>query len=239
MRFQAKAAGLLSVLAVLLCGCKATAPSRTGPDAIFLAPEYPTLKLETLCYLGLSSLDPNPVGIQTTDQLLRSYLTGGQQKFIIIDESSARSRARSAGVESDFDKLIRTWRDGRTVDRFVLKTVGEKLGMNGVVFGDLLKWREEQVDWASEGTSFTEVGVAISIYDTSTGILAWKGEKQERRESVHYRHGSGTGSGVYQSGGVERADRADRVAPKPPDPVEVAESVIQTLIDGLPDQPKP
>lgn len=239
MRLQSKAAGLFLILAVLLGGCKATTPARSGPDAIFLAPEYPTLKLATLCYLGLSSMDPNPVGIQTTDQLLRSYLTGGQQKFIIIDESSVRARARAEGIEGDLDKLIRSWKDGRAVDKFILKSVSEKIGVNGVVFGDLLQWREEQVDWTSEGTSFTEVGVAVSIYDAASGLLAWRAEKQERRESAHYRHGSGVGSGVYQAGGVERADRADRVTPKPPDPVQVAESVVQALIEGLPDQPKP
>lgn len=227
------------VLGVFLGGCKATAPARSGPDAIFLAPEYSALKLETLCYLGLASLVPDPVAIQTTDQLLRSYLTGGQQKFIVIDDSSARSRARSAGVEEDLDKLIRNWKNNRTVDKFVLMSVGTKLGINGVVFGDLLTWREEQVDWTSEGTSFTEVGMSVSIYETSNGILAWRGEKQERRESAYYRHGAGVGSGVYQSGDLERADRADRVAPKPPDPIEVAESVVQNLLIGLPDQPKP
>jgi hypothetical protein len=226
-------------LPLILAGCKATTPTtvHAGPDAVFLAPAYPTLKLESLAYLGVATMVPDPVGVPTVDQLLRSYLQGGQQKFLIIDETSARSRASKSGAVATLDKAIRAWKDQHTVDPFILKDLGEKLGMDGFVFGDLTHWREETVDWTSEGNSFTEVGVAISIYDAKTGILAWKGEKMERRESQHYRHGSGVGTGVYNSGGIERTERGDKIVPPPPKPDEVAETVVQQLIEGLPDRP--
>jgi hypothetical protein len=78
--------------------------------------------------------------------------------------------------------------------------------------------------------------VTLSIYDARTGIEAWRGKKMERRESVHYRHGKG-GTGVYSEGEVERTERADKLAPPPPPAEEVAESVVQALVHGLPDRP--
>ncbi len=234
-----RAAIALACLPMALLGCKATTPTtvHTGPDAVFMAPMYPSLKLESLAYLGTAAMVPDPIGVPAVDQLLRSYLQGGQQKFFVIDEASARARATQAGAEANLDKAIRTWKNQHSVDRFVLKDLGEKLGVDGFVFGDLTHWREERVDWTSEGTSFTEVGVSISIYDSKNGILAWKGEKMEHRESQHYRHGTGIGTGVYSSGGVERTERSDKIVPSPPKAEEVAESVVQQLIEGLPDRP--
>ncbi len=241
MRFGRDAAVMLLGLGLAMAGCKATAPSSftAGPDAVFMAPEYPTLHMESLAYLGLAALVPDPVGIETVDGLLRSYLQGGQQKFLILDEPTARARARKEGIEPTLDKAIRAWKDKHTIDPFVLKTLAEKVGVDGFVFGDLSRWRKEQVDWQSEGNSFTEVGVSLSIYEARTGLLAWKGEKMERRESQHYRHGSGVGSGVYQQPGtgVERTERADKIAPPPPPAEEVAESVVRNLLEGLPDRP--
>lgn len=246
MKLAPKAAVLFlfpaaAVIVAGMIGCNATTPASSGPDAIFLAPEYPTLKLESLGYLGLAALEPDPIGVNTVDGLLRSYLTGGQQKFIVIDEAACRQRARKEGIEVDLDAVIRNWKDKHSVERFSLKRFGEKLGIDGIVVGDLTRWRQEQVDWQSEGNSFTEVGVSLLIYDAGTGILAWKGERMERRESAHYRHGAGTGSGVYQQSGTntERTDRPDDVSPKPPDPKTVAESVVQSLMSGLPDKPSP
>lgn len=237
MRLFLRAA--LVCLPLALFGCKATAPvaTHTGPDAIFMAPMYPTLKLESLAYLGTASMVPDPLGVPVVDQLLRSYLQGGQEKFLVIDEASARARATQAGAEANLDKAIRTWKNDHNVDPFVLKDLGAKLSVDGFVFGDLSHWREETVDWTSEGNSFTEVGISISIYDSKNGILAWKGEKMDHRESQHYRHGTGIGSGVYNSGGIERTERSDKIVPPPPKPEEVAETVVQQLIQGLPDRP--
>ncbi len=245
MKLESKAATLLlfpatAFLFAAMIGCKATAPVSAGPDAIFLAPEYPTLKLENLAYLGLATLEPDPVAQSTVDGLLQTYLMGGQQRFIVIDEESCRVRAQKAGVESDLDGVIRAWKDRHTVERFGLKKLGEKIGIDGIVFGDLTRWREEQVDWQSEGNSFTEVGISLLIYDAKTGILAWKGDRMQRAESAHYQHGSGA-TGLYQIPGTttERTDKPDQIAPKPPDPKPVAESVVQSLISGLPDKPGP
>lgn len=222
----------------LLCGCKATTPARTGPDAVYLAADYHSMKLETLAFLGLASLVSEPAGIQTTDALLRSYLLGGQQKFLIVDDSSLRVRAQAAGVGPALEKAIRAWKDDHTADALMLKDLGEKLGLDGFVVGDLTQWREETVDWTSEGASFTEVGIAITIYDARTGAVAWKGEKMAHRESQQYRHGTAVGSGVYrESSGLERTERAAKVVPPPPPAEEVAESVVQDLLLGLPDQP--
>jgi hypothetical protein len=227
---------LLLIGIACFAGCKATAPTRSGPDAVFLAPEFPTLKLQSLAYLSTASTVQDPVAVQTAETLLRSYLTGGQEKFLVVDVSSAQTRAQKEGVSDALASTIRVWRDKQSLDRSQLKTLGEKLGFDGFVVATIDQWREEQVDWTSEGASFTEVGMTLSIYDARTGLLAWSGNKMERRESVHYRHGKG-GTGVYSEGDVERTERADKLAPPPPPAEEIAESVVQSLIAGLPDKP--
>ncbi|MDM7917251.1 MAG: hypothetical protein ACE15D_00235 [Candidatus Eisenbacteria bacterium] len=241
MKRLARHAAALAFLLALLPGCKATTGSSTaltGPDAVLLAPEYPNLHLESLAYLGLHSLVPDAVAIQTTDGLLRSYLTGQQQKFLIVDESTLRSRAMQQGVSGELARIVQLWKDKGSIDRSILKSLGDKLGIDGVVAGSLGTWREEQVDWTSEGSSFTEVGIDVQIYESNTGILAWKGEKMERRESVHYRHEK-SGTGIYsESGGTaERTERGDKIAPAPPPAEDVAESVVKNLVAGLPDKP--
>jgi len=236
-----KSHAVVPALAALLMlpGCNATAPAAKGPDTIFLATEYPTLRLESLAYLGLASLQPDPIGPTTVDDLLRTHLTGGQQRFLVINESTCRLRARQAGLESDLETIVKVWKDKHTVERFALKRLGEKIGIDGIILGDLTQWRTEQVDWQSEGNSFTEVGVTLSIFDAKTGILAWKGEKMERQESIHYRHGEGVGTGTYQQSGskAERTQRPDELAPEPPDPKDVAKTVVLSLVEGLPDKP--
>jgi hypothetical protein len=223
-----------------LSGCRATAPAARGPDAVFLAAEYPAMHLESLAYLGTASLQPDPIGPTLVDGLLTSYLTGGQQKFIVTDEATLRLRARREGLEGDLNSVIDAWKSQHVVERFALKRLAEKLRIDGIVLGDLTRWRTEQVDWQSEGNSFTEVGITLSMYDAGTGVLAWKAERMERQESAHYRHGQGVGSGTYQErggSGTERTERADKIAPKPPDPQIVAENVVQSLMMGLPDKP--
>jgi hypothetical protein len=240
MKSLSKAVLLPLALLALMAGCKATTTGNqmtAEPDAIFHAPEYATLKLETIGYLGVASLVPDPVGVPTTEELLKSYIMGGQQKFLIVDEPGCRSRARKEGVEGELDKVVRAWRDKHSVDPIVLKGLTRKIGIDGIIVGELTQWRTEQVEWQSEGNSFTEIGVSLLIYEGNNGTLAWKGDKMERRESPHYRHGDGAGSGVYRSDGVERTERADKLAPAPPDPQQVAESVVRTLIESLPDKP--
>jgi hypothetical protein len=240
MKSLSKAGLVPLALIVALAGCKATTTGNqvtAEPDAIFQAPEYATLHLETLGYLGLASLVPDPVGVPITEALLKSYIMGGQQKLLVVDEGNCRVRARKEGVEDEFDKVVRVWRDKHTVDPIVLRGLVRRIGIDGIIVGELTQWRTEQVDWQSEGNSFTEVGVALLIYEGANGTLAWKGEKMERRESPHYRHGEGVGSGIYQSGGVERTERGDKIAPAPPDPQRVAESVVKVLIESLPETP--
>lgn len=229
---------LLPIIIALIVGCKATTNTGgTGPDAVYFAPEYSNLKLESLAYVGLASMAQDPIAVPTTEQLLRSYLLGGQQKFVIVNESVAQLRASEAGATSEYNSMTRGWKDNHTVDQLAVKSLGEKLGFDGFVFADLTHWREEQVDWQSEGNSFTEVGISLAIYETANGLLAWQGEKMERRESIHYRHGQ-AGSGIYnESETAQRTDRADQLTPKPPPAEEVAETVIQNLLMGLPDQP--
>jgi hypothetical protein len=240
MKVLSKNALFPLVLIVVLAGCKATSTGNqvsAEPDAIFQAEEYPAMRLETLGYLGMASLVPDPIGVPTTEALLKSYIMGGQEKFLIVDQDGCRTRARREGVEPDLERLARIWRDKHEVDPILLKELVRKIGIDGIVFGELTQWRTEQVDWQSEGNSFTEIGISLFIYEGKNGTLAWKADKMERRESVHYRHGSGSGSGIYKSGDTERTERADKIAPQPPDPQVVAESVVKTLVESLPDKP--
>jgi len=231
---------VLVILLVVLGGCKAaTTGGRVGPDAVYQAPEYPTLKLESLAYLGLASVAQEPTAIPVVDDLVRSYLLGGQQKFVIVDRSTVQSRAIKEGVDTQLNSLIMGWQNQHSVDRLSIQSLGQKLGFDGFIFADLARWREERVDWTSEGNSFTEVGIALLIYEAGSGLLVWKGEKMQREESLHYRHGDGAGSGVYRESGSDaiRTERAEKLAPLPPPAAEVAESAVQNLIMGLPDKP--
>ena len=178
MKVNRSAYLLLLVILVIFAGCKATTTSgQTGPDAVYYAPEYPMLKLESLAYMGLASVAQEPTAIPVTEQLVRSYLLGGQQKFVIVNESVAQARAAEEGVGSELNSLMQAWKDNHTVDQLSIKSLGQKLGFDGFVFADLTQWREEQVDWQSEGNSFTEVEISLSIYESASGLLAWKGEK--------------------------------------------------------------
>jgi len=230
----------LLVLLVVLAGCKAaTTGGAVGPDAIYQAPEYPTLKLESLAYLGLASVAQEHTAIPIVDQLLRSYLLGGQDKFVIVDVSAVQSRAIKEGLDKKLNSLISGWQNGHSVDQLSVQALGQTLGFDGFIFADLTRWREEQVDWTSEGNSFTEVGITLSIYESGSGQIAWQGEKLQREESIHYNRGDGAGSGVYRQEGTDamRTERADKLAPEPPPAEEVAEKAVQNLIMGLPGRP--
>lgn len=217
-------------------GCK-TGATGVRPAQAFTVPDWNTLDIRTLAYMGTGGSTGEETDRQTAEVLVEEQLLSGQDRFVILSLGEAHQRASSKGAGDAFEKVQKVWRDQRLVDGIVAKDLSAKMGVDGLILGDLGEWKQERVDWSSEGTSSTEVNLRLAIYSGKTGLVAWEAQKLARKESVGYRP-MAAGSGVYtDESGVSRAERPQSVTPDPPRPEVVAVEAIQSLIAAFPEAP--
>jgi hypothetical protein len=225
------------LLSLLLPGCK-TGAGGARPAEAFTVAEWSDLGIQTLAFVEIASTVGDETARKAAEQVVEDGLRAGQERFVVLTGPQARSRAGSNSAGDLFEKVARVWRNSHVTDPFLVQELSGKLGVDGLVFADLGEWKEEQVDWTSEGNSSTTVNLGLSIYSGKTGQLAWNAEKTLRKESIKYTPGQ-AGSGVYTTpSGASRAERPSSLTPKPPRAEDVAGEVMQTLIAAFPPRPR-
>ena len=100
-----------------------------------------------------------------------------------------------------FNKVIKVWRNNHSADQFIVQELAQKIGVDGLLLGDLTEWTREKVDRSSQGSSSTQIGFRICIYSAKTGVLAWESQKLVRKEAARV--------GLEQLGGDSQASHAE------------------------------
>jgi hypothetical protein len=226
-------APVLGVAAGLLPGCKTVAQG-VRPAVSYTVPEWSSLDIKTLAYLGAGSSVGEEASRQAAEELSEQHLLGAQDRFVILGFTASQERAASVGASDLFDRARRGWHDRRILDQFVVKDLCGKLTVDGLILGDLSDWKRERVDFTQEGTSYTQIGFGLAIYSGRTGLEAWSAEQMLRRDSAVYTPAAG-GSGVFtDDSGASRAQRSGSMTPEPPRPEEIMESIMNSLIAAFP-----
>lgn len=218
-------------------GCKTTGTA-VGPAKAFTAPDWATQNIASLAFLGLASPTIDDTRRQTAEEIVESDLRAGQNRFVVLSSSSTRERARKASAEETLRRVQEAWKSQQTVDQFVASELCQKLGVDGILIGELADWSEERVDFnADGGTSFTRVGLTLTIVSGKSGLAAWEAEKTVREESAAYIGGQ-SGSAVYVDGtGTTRSGNKDMMTPDPPPIEDVARKVTTALFEAFPPTP--
>lgn len=214
-------------------GCK-TSASGVRPAEAYTAPEWGEQNIQSLAFLGVGSSVGDPAARREAQYVVEEQLKGGQDRFLLLGFQEAQRRAESAGARDLFDKVVRVWRDNRLADRLLVQELGKAIGVDGLIFASLLDWEQHRVDWASEGTSSTQVTLGLTIFSAKTGEEVWQAEKVHRKETLQYTYGQ-SGTGVYtDDSGASRAERPTSLTPDPPRPEIVAQEAMQALIAAFP-----
>ena len=226
----------LAALLGLAAGCN-TAGTGVQPPQAFEVPEWKDLNIQSLAFLGVGSSAGDQATRDEVQKIVEQQLTSGQDRFIILPLAESRSRAASSKASDVCGSIEQMWKDDRKLDLFQVKEFCHKIGVDGIMVADLNDWNQQKVDWNAEGTSFTQVGLRLSIYSGKTGLLAWDAEKIQRKESRPYRP-SPSGTGVYQDPtGAKRAEHPENLTPDAPPPEDVAVEAIQSLMAAFPPKP--
>ena len=219
-----------------LAGCPGQNTSLEPPKA-FMVPEWNDLHIQSLAYLGVGNSAGEDTDRQTVEGIVEQQLTSGQDRFIVLPLAESRSRATANKAGDECAAIIQTWRDDRKADLFQVKEFCRKVGVDGIIFGDLTTWNQVKVDWNAEGSSYTEVGLRLAIFSGKTGLLAWDAQKQLRKESRPYRP-SLAGTGVYQDpAGANRAEHPGNLTPDPPRAEDVTTDCMQSIMMAFPPRP--
>jgi hypothetical protein len=224
------------LLAGGLCGCK-TAATGAQPAIAYMAPEWESLNIKTLAFLGVGSSAGDEDARIAAEDLAEQFLLSSQDRFVILGLNTSQERAAAAGAADLFGRAVKGWHDQRIMDQFVAQELCRKLAVDGLLLGDLTDWRRERVEFTEQGSSYTQIALGLSIVSAKTGLEVWSAEKMIRRDSAAYAPASG-GSGVYtDESGISRAQRAGSMTPEPPRPEEVMEAVMGSLVAAFPPAP--
>ena len=220
-------------LVTLVPGCK-TGGSGVRPAIAVVSPDWPTLNVRTLAYLGVgSSVGDEPARI-SAEELVEQALVGSQSRLTVLTYAQAYSKASAGGAGETFDRAMRSWRDRRLIDQFAVQELCRQIGVDGLILGDLSDWKRERLDFTEQGSSFTQIALKLSIFSGQTGLEAWNAYQMKRRDSAEYTPGI-SGSGTYtDEGGVSRTQRASSVTPEPPRAEHVLAEVLESIFASFP-----
>ena len=223
-------------LGLTATGCnKATSKARPSNQS-YLSPEWETLSVRTLAFVGLRSVAGDEVGRQFAEQIIAGEFRGRQTRFVILTDKMVESRAQSSGKSDLLERVRRVWRDESVIDQFLCKELCSELGVDGLLACSLNNWEQEEIDPNASGSSWTRVGVGAFVYAGESGLLAWGAERMERKDSIpHYPEESSTG--LVPTDPRAEGRRNDARVPKPPDIEEVARSVVGQILEVLPPAP--
>jgi hypothetical protein len=227
---------LLLVIFVLPgLACRATGPG-VRPATAMISPEWDSLNIQSLGFVTVGSSVGEEVARQTAEVVVEEQLASSQDRFVVLGVQTARGRAVAAGAGDAFDRLVKAWHDQRMADKFVVEDLCKKMGVDGLLFGDLTDWKREKVEFTQEGSSYTQVALRLVIISGKTGLPVWEAEKMIRRDTAVYVPGGG-GSGVTtDDSGVSRAQRST-ITPDPPRPEGVLVDVLSSITAAFPPRP--
>jgi hypothetical protein len=225
---------LLTVIAIApSLSCRATTSGVRAATAI-LSPQWDSLNIQSLGLVTIGSMVGDEVARQTAEYIVEEQLASTQDRFVVLGVQTARGRAAAAGAGETFDRLVKAWRDERMADKFLVEQLCEKMGVDGLLFGELIDWKREKVDFTQEGSSYTQVALRLVIMSGKTGMSVWEAEKMVRQDTQVYTPGS-SGSGVTtDESGISRSQRTRGVTPEPARREDVIVDVLASIMAAFP-----
>ena len=216
--------------------CRATT-SGLRPATAILSPEWDSLNIQSLGFVTVGSSVGDEVARQLVEGIVEGQLSSSQDRFVVLGVQTARGRAAAAGAGDVFDRLVKAWHDRRMADKFLVESLCQKMGVDGLLFGELNDWKREKVGVAEEGTSFAQVAMRLVIFSGKTGMTVWEAQKMIRQDTQLYTPGS-EDTGVASDNEVSaRAQRKGALAPEPPRPEDLVVDVLTSIMAAFPPRP--
>jgi hypothetical protein len=213
-------------------GCR-TGATGVAPARAVISPDWNSLGISTLAYLGTGGSTGNETDRLTAEAIVERELLSDQSRFVIIGLSEAGSRAAANNGSDAFQRTIKIWRDTRKADQFLVQEVCRKVGVDGIIFADLTDWEKKKSGLDTGGNSFTQVTLRLAIYSAKTGLPAWDAEKLQRKEAVRLSAES-IADPVQTMAEEKQISHPTRTASEPPRPEDVAVQAMRSLMAAFP-----
>jgi hypothetical protein len=217
--------------------CRATTPGLRPATAI-LSPEWDALNIQSLGFVTVGSSVGDEVARQMVEGIVEGQLSSNQDRFVVLGVQTARGRAAAAGAGDVFDRLVKAWHSQRMADKFLVESLCAKMGVDGLLFGELSEWKREKIDATEEGSSYAQVGMRLVILSGKTGMSVWEAQKMIRQDTQVYTPGSDGGAASTDPASYgARAQRSAGVTPEPPRPEDVVVDVLASIMAAFPPRP--
>jgi hypothetical protein len=216
--------------------CRATTAG-IRPATAILSPEWDSLNIQSLGFVTVGSSVGDEVARQMVEGILEGQLSSNQDRFVVLGVQTARARAAAAGAGDVFDRLVKVWHDERVADKFLVESLCTKMGVDGLLFGELSDWKREKVGVTEEGSSFTQVEMRLVILSGKTGMIVWEAQKMIRQDTQLYTPG-GDDTGVASDNEASARDRRlGGLAPEPPRPEDLVVDVLASIMAAFSPRP--
>lgn len=221
------------VSAAAVPGCKSANQRATKPASVYLDPALLERDIKTVVFAGVHSGVTDEQAPLIVRDILTNELKTTQNRFIIIGPEEAANLASRAGAGETYQKVQSVWKSYHKVDPGQAQELCEALAADALLLASVRTWEREQVDWVSEGRSFTQVGLELRIVDPVNGKPIWTARDSRLKESERYEF-SETGMYSEAIGGEESVTRTERSpAPEPPKFEDVTQEVAAVLVASL------
>jgi hypothetical protein len=216
--------------------CRATTAGLRPATAI-LSPEWDALNIQSLGFVTVGSSVGDEVARQMAEGIVEGQLSSNQDRFVVLGVQTARARAAAAGAGDVFDRLVKAWHDQRMADKFLVESLCTKMGVDGLLFGELSDWKREKVSVTAEGSSFAQVAMRLVILSGKTGLPVWEAQKMIRQDTQVYAPGSDDTGVTTDNEASARVRRSGGLAPEPPRPEDVVVDVLTSIMAAFPPRP--
>ena len=227
-------------LGVAVVGCGGTGGGgMQHPLTNDLDPNYAARQVKTLAALPFTSdisedEDPDRIAASMVAGTFYTELNRNTG-FTILPASEVARVVEQAGLKDKLDGFYKDWlNDQWDVDRDFIKEVAAKLRVDGVVAGGVDVWYQKEVDITESGTSRTQVGVMVGLFDGSTGARLWLGRDENSADGLRYSGMDEMSSGQLQRDLERTNQRTAGGAYAPPDYAVVVDLVVGALVGAFP-----
>ncbi len=226
----------LAVALIVSAGCRTQHPSLIKIEPEFDASNVTTIVLTPMISVITKGEDPQRDSERIPNKILWDYLSERTDyRFLSAEQFNvAIYKENLSGKLEDFNN---NWNKNHVADQEFLLAAKKVLQADLVLIPVVYLWYKDEADYREQGSaSVTQVGMTISLVDTSTGKVLWECTDENYKEAVR----TEGERALVSSAGIDRrvagrtAMGKDMYAAPPYE--DVCMLVIQAIVNAIPEK---
>jgi hypothetical protein len=152
-----------------------------------------------------------------------------QGEFDILFPTDFKAAAERGGAAESWTAIDRVWHSRREIEGPQLQKVQQATSIDALVGVEVTHFEQHRLDFSTEGTSTTTVGLKVWMFDARDKKLLWQASQVYVAESPPYNPSNSVAS---DASGVTR--QVGKNVPEPPEYDDTYDKVIQNVIGTYP-----